>query len=109
MTTQPISILPGAAISAERGVPIFQGTDWRGHSHYELADIEAWHRNPALVWGYYSDRRVRARDTQPNPTHHALAKFGQKRGPAHFFRCTQNVSGLHEPCGSKNVAHQHAR
>jgi len=109
MTTQTIFILTGAGISAESGVPIFQGTDWRGHSHYELANIEAWRCDPALVWEYYSDRRVRARDAQPNPAHYALAKFEQARGPADFFLCTQNVDGLHEAAGSKNVAHIHGR
>jgi len=106
---QTIFILTGAGISAESGVPVFQGTDWRGHSHYDLANIEAWHRNPALVWEYYSDRRARARDAKPNPAHHALAKFEQQRGPADFFLCTQNVDGLHEAAGSKNVAHIHGR
>ncbi len=109
MTTQTIFILTGAGISAESGVPVFQGTDWRGQSHYSLANIDTWHRNPALVWEYYSDRRARARDAQPNPAHHALAKFEQSRGPANFFLCTQNVDGLHEAAGSQNVAHIHGR
>src|SRR5689334_16323220 len=58
-------VLTGAGISAESGIPIFQGTNWRGHSHYELANIEAWERDPKLVWQYYSDRRARA---MPSPT-----------------------------------------
>jgi NAD-dependent deacetylase len=102
-----IFILTGAGISAESGVPVFQGTNWRGHSHYDLANIEAWHRDPALVWEYYSERRARARDAQPNPAHFALAKFEQAHGS--LFLCTQNVDGLHEAAGSKNVAHIHGR
>ncbi|MBZ5524752.1 MAG: NAD-dependent deacylase, partial [Acidobacteriia bacterium] len=104
-----IFVLTGAGISAESGVPVFQGTNWRGHSHYELANIECWHRDPALVWEYYSERRARARGAQPNPAHAALAEFEQARSSAGFFLCTQNVDGLHEAAGSKNVAHIHGR
>jgi NAD-dependent deacetylase len=42
-------VLTGAGMSAESGIPVFQGTSWRGHSHYELANIEAWERDPKLV------------------------------------------------------------
>jgi NAD-dependent deacetylase len=109
MTMQTIFILTGAGISAESGVPVFQGTDWRGHSHYDLANIDTWHRDPALVWEYYSDRRAHARDAKPNPAHHALARFEQSHSPAEFFLCTQNVDGLHEAAGSNRVAHIHGR
>src|SRR5260370_35142058 len=86
-------ILSGAGISAESGIPIFQGTDWRGHSHYELANIDAWRRYPQLVWEYYSERRARARDAKPNAAHRALTEF-QKNWSC--FLCTQNLDGLRE-------------
>lgn len=102
-------VLTGAGISAESGVPVFQGTSWRGHSHYELANITAWQRDPEIVWEYYSERRVRARDAKPNLAHAALAEF-EKQGPcSRFFICTQNVDGLHEAAGSKNVVHIHGK
>lgn len=96
---QKIFILTGAGISAESGIPIFQGTSWRGHSHYELANIEAWERNPELVWRYYSDRRARASGAQPNAAHCALAEFEKAYRADSFFLCTQNVDGLHEGSG----------
>ena len=99
-------ILTGAGISAESGIPVFQGTNWRGHSHYELANIDAWRRNPQLVWEYYSDRRARARDAKPNAAHLVLAEF-QKT--VDCFLCTQNVDGLHEAAGSLGVAHIHGK
>ncbi len=70
-----IFVLTGAGISAESGIPVFQGTSWRGRSHYELANIETWERDPALVWQYYSDRRAAAGNAQPNAAHRALAEF----------------------------------
>lgn len=102
-------VLTGAGISAESGIPVFQGTSWRGHSHYELANIEAWARDPKLVWEYYSDRRARARDAKPNAAHIALAQWQKDRGDGGLFLCTQNVDGLHEAAGSRDVVHIHGK
>jgi len=102
-------VLTGAGISAESGVPVFQGTSWRGHSHYELANIEAWEREPGLVWQYYSDRRASARNAKPNAAHLALARWNQESGDRGLFLCTQNVDGLHEAAGSEDVVHIHGK
>ena len=75
-----VFVLTGAGISAESGIPVFQGTSWRGRSHYELANIEAWEKDPALVWQYYSDRRASARNAKPNAAHLALARWNQESG-----------------------------
>lgn len=106
---QKIFILTGAGISAESGIPVFQGTSWRGHSHYELANIEAWERNPELVWRYYSDRRARASGAQPNAAHCALAEFEKAYRADSFFLCTQNVDGLHEAAGARSIVHIHGK
>ena len=103
-----IFVLTGAGISAESGIPVFQGTNWRGHSHYELANIEAWEKDPALVWQYYSDRRAGARNAKPNAAHAALAQWSKDSG-SRLFLCTQNVDGLHEAAGSEDVVHIHGK
>jgi len=104
-----IFVLTGAGISAESGIPVFQGTSWRGHSHYELANIAAWERDPELVWRYYSDRRARAAGAKPNAAHFALANLEKSRDAGTFFLCTQNVDGLHEAAGSRNLVHIHGK
>jgi NAD-dependent deacetylase len=110
-----IFVLTGAGISAESGIPVFQGTNWRGHSHYQLANIDAWESNPQLVWQYYSDRRRSARDARPNAAHSALAALEKSRGPRSsgeprsFFLCTQNVDKLHEAAGSTDAVHIHGK
>jgi NAD-dependent deacetylase len=109
MAHDKVFVLTGAGISAESGIPVFQGTNWRGRSHYELASIDAWRADPALVWDYYSERRRRARDAKPNPAHRALAEFEKLRSPESFFLCTQNVDGLHEAAGSGNLVHIHGK
>ena len=108
-TPLKLFVLTGAGISAESGIPVFQGTSWRGHSHYELANIDAWQRDPRIVWEYYSERRARARDAKPNLAHTALAEFEEHESSSRFFICTQNVDGLHEAAGSKNVLHIHGK
>ena len=102
-------VLTGAGISAESGIPVFQGTNWRGHSHYELANIEAWERDPKLVWEYYSDRRAHARDAKPNAAHVALARWNAESSDSRLFLCTQNVDSLHEAAGSEDVFHIHGK
>lgn len=104
-----IFVLTGAGISAESGIPVFQGTNWHGHSHYELANIEAWERDPALVWQYYSDRRASARDARPNAAHVALSQWTKELNAGSLFLCTQNVDGLHEAAGSEGVVHIHGK
>lgn len=102
-------VLTGAGISAESGIPVFQGTNWRGHSHYELANIEGWKKDSGLVWQYYSDRRTSARDAKPNAAHVALARWSKELGDGRLFLCTQNVDDLHEAAGSEDVVHIHGK
>src|SRR5436305_10958937 len=102
-------VLTGAGISAESGIQVFQGTCWRGHSHYELANIGAWEKDPTLVWQYYSDRRASARNAKPNAAHLALAQWSKAWGGDRLFLCTQNVDGLHEAAGSEGVVHIHGK
>ena len=104
-----VFVLTGAGISAESGIPVFQGTNWHGHSHYELANIDAWRRDPELVWRYYSERRRHAGSANPNAAHVALAEWEAVIGPERLFLCTQNVDGLHEAAGSRQVVHIHGK
>jgi NAD-dependent protein deacetylase/lipoamidase len=108
ITENGIFVLTGAGISAESGIPTFQGTGWRGRSHYELANIEAWQAEPATVWEYYSERRQRAVGARPNRAHYALAEL-EKKCSVDFLLCTQNVDSLHEEAGSSRVIHVHGR
>jgi NAD-dependent deacetylase len=101
-------VLTGAGISAESGLPTFRASDglWAGHRIEDVCTPEAWHRNPALVWEFYSARRAAAKAAQPNPAHIALAQLESQLGDR-FFLCTQNVDDLHERAGSTGVLHMH--
>jgi NAD-dependent deacetylase len=96
-----VFILTGAGISAESGLPTFRASDglWAGNRIEDVCTPDAWERNPALVWQFYSARREAGAKAQPNPAHYALAEL-EKRIGDRFFLCTQNVDDLHERAGS---------
>ncbi len=102
-----IAVLTGAGISRESGIPTFRGTDglWRNYSPEQLATPEAFARDPRLVWEWYDWRRSVIQKAQPNAGHLALAKLEQRKYA--FTLITQNVDGLHDRAGSKNVLKLH--
>jgi hypothetical protein len=84
----------------------WRGGLWRNYRIEEVALPEAWHRDPRLVWEFYSMRRRVASSAKPNPAHFALAKL-ENTLQDRLFVCTQNVDSLHEQSGSRNVVHMH--
>jgi NAD-dependent protein deacetylase/lipoamidase len=107
--TDRIFVVTGAGVSAEGGIPTFRGVNglWRNYRIEEVASPEAWHRDPQLVWEFYSMRRRVASSAKPNPAHFALAKL-ENSLQDRLFVCTQNVDNLQEQAGSKKD-YSHAR
>jgi NAD-dependent deacetylase len=103
-----VFILTGAGVSAESGISTFRGVGglWRNYRIEEVASPEAWHRDPRLVWEFYSMRRRVASAAKPNPAHYAITKLEQYL-QERLFICAQNVDSLHEQAGSRNVVHMH--
>jgi NAD-dependent deacetylase len=103
-----VFVLTGAGISAESGLPTFRAEDglWAGRRIEDVCTPDAWERNPAAVWEFYSARRAAAQKAEPNPAHRALADLESKIGDR-FFLCTQNVDDLHERAGSVRLHHMH--
>jgi NAD-dependent deacetylase len=103
-----VFVLTGAGISAESGLPTFRAEDglWAGYRIEDVCTPEAWDRNPAEVWAFYSARRESGQKAQPNPAHRSLADLEGKIGDR-FFLCTQNVDDLHERAGSVRIHHMH--
>jgi NAD-dependent deacetylase len=100
-------VLTGAGISAESGVPTFRGDNglWKKFRPEELANFEAFIRNPELVWEWYNYRRQLIENVIPNPGHVALAQIEQM--VQEFTLVTQNVDDLHRRAGSKRVLELH--
>jgi len=101
-------VLTGAGISAESGLPTFRASDglWAGYRIEDVCTPDAWRRNPAGVWAFYSARREAGLKAQPNRAHLALAELEAQLGDR-FFLCTQNVDDLHERAGSVRLVHMH--
>ncbi|MEW6335856.1 MAG: NAD-dependent deacylase [Acidobacteriota bacterium] len=99
--------LTGAGVSAESGVPTFRGTGglWEGHRVEEIASPEAWRADPLVVWRFYETRRRKLATVSPNPGHLVLARWQERF--EEFALVTQNVDGLHQAAGSRDVIELH--
>jgi NAD-dependent deacetylase len=106
-TAQSVCVLTGAGVSAESGVPTFRGEEglWRKFRPEELANFQAFIRNPNLVWEWYAYRRKLIQEVKPNPGHYALVELEQS--VKEFTLVTQNVDNLHRRAGSKSVVELH--
>lgn len=102
-----VTVLTGAGISAESGVPTFRGAAglWKQFRPEDLATPEAFARDPRFVWDWYAWRREILSRVTPNTGHLALATL-EERVPE-FTLVTQNVDGLHQLAGSKRVLEVH--
>ncbi len=98
----------GAGRSAESGLATFRDAQtglWARFDPRELATPAAFARNPQRVWDWYAWRRELAAAAVPNAGHLALAAL-ERRVPA-FALVTQNVDGLHQRAGSRDVVELH--
>lgn len=106
--SRQITILTGAGVSAESGIPTFRDRLsglWQRFNAEALATPAAFRSDPAPVWGWYEWRRMKALRAEPNPAHFAIAEMAQR--VPELTVITQNVDNLHERAGSENVTHLH--
>lgn len=106
-TAKRITVLTGAGISADSGVPTFRGRDglWRNYRAEDLATPEAFARDPKLVWEWYNWRREVIASKHPNEAHKAITQLEQHTSD--FWLITQNVDGLHRDAGSQQLSEIH--
>ena len=116
-----ITVLTGAGISAESGVPTFRrGAEaalasakdepaplWEKYDPTELACAEGFLKRPELVWQWYDWRRRLVEGVEPNAGHLALAQIEKLIAPRPFTLITQNVDRLHHRAGSQNILELH--
>ena len=103
-----VSVLTGAGVSAESGVPTYRALQtgfWAKFRPEDLATARGFKRDPKMVWEWYEWRRKTVGDVKPNAGHFALAEM-ESIFPG-FRLITQNVDGLHQRAGSKNVIELH--
>jgi len=99
--------LTGAGISTESGIPDFRGKNgiWSRFNIDEYGHIDNLIKNPEKVWKMLRLLIKETKDAKPNPAHISLAEM-EKMGYLHAI-ITQNVDGLHQMAGSKNVLEFH--
>lgn len=104
---QPCVVLTGAGISTESGIPDFRSPTgiWTRYDPMEYATAEAFRADPAKVWDFYGKRLAALADVEPNDGHRALAEL-EARGWIDAV-VTQNVDGLHQRGGSRDVVEVH--
>lgn len=105
-----VTVVSGAGMSAESGVPTFRDAQtglWERYAAEDLATPEAWERDRAFVWAWYLWRLGLVRRARPNAGHRAIADWARLPGAPELTVVTQNVDDLHERAGSSAVIHLH--
>jgi len=100
-----ITVLTGAGISAESGIPTFRGPEgfWTiGSKEYHPQKMATYHmftKKPDEVWTWYLYRMGICAQANPNPGHMALVEMEKIFGDR-FTLITQNVDNLHLRAGN---------
>ena len=99
----------GAGVSTESGIPDFRSVDGLYHQHYSeppetILSHSYFVNNPEGFFRFYRDKMLFP-DAQPNAAHRKLAELEQAGKLTAVV--TQNIDGLHQAAGSKNVFELH--
>ena len=99
----------GAGVSTESGIPDFRSKDGLYHQEYrydpeEIVSAPFFYQNPKEFYRFYKDRMINL-DAKPNAAHLYLAELEKARRLKGII--TQNIDGLHQMAGSKNVVELH--
>lgn len=99
----------GAGVSTESGIPDFRSVDGLYHQKYDYPPEEIlshtfFERHTDYFYKFYRDKML-CLDAQPNAAHLKLAEL--ERAGKLSAVVTQNIDGLHQKAGSKNVLELH--
>jgi len=104
-----VLVLTGAGVSAESGVPTFRGGGnsavWKGMPFDVISSAQMVERDLPAVWEWFDYRRNLLQPLEPNSAHREIARW-QPLFPR-VTLVTQNIDGLHQRAGSKNVTELH--
>lgn len=107
--SKKIVFFGGAGVSTESGIPDFRSKDGIYNQKYdyppeEILSHNFFMNNPKAFYKFYKDK-LNSLNSQPNITHYKLAKLENKGKVTAIV--TQNIDGLHQKAGSKNVLELH--
>lgn len=107
--TDNIVFFGGAGVSTESGIPDFRSQDGLYNQKYkyppeQIVSHTFLTRKPEEFYEFYKDRMI-YQGAKPNKAHLKLAQW-EKEGKLKAV-VTQNIDGLHQAAGSKNVLELH--
>ena len=107
--TDNLVFFGGAGVSTESGIPDFRSTDGLYNMKYKyppetIVSHTFFVRRTEEFYEFYKDKMM-ALDAKPNKAHYKLAQWEQE-GKCRAV-VTQNIDGLHQMAGSKNVLELH--
>jgi len=99
----------GAGVSTESGIPDFRSVDGLYHQKFDyppevIISHSFYERNPEYFFRFYREKMLPL-GFEPNITHRILAKWAQEGKLLAVV--TQNIDGLHQKAGSKEVYELH--
>lgn len=106
---QKMVFFGGAGVSTESGIPDFRSVDGLYHQKYDfppetILSHSYFKRHTEEFYRFYRDKMLYT-DAEPNAAHKKLAEW-EKTGKLTAV-ITQNIDGLHQKAGSKNVLELH--
>ena len=107
--TDNIVFFGGAGVSTESGIPDFRSVDGLYHQKYDyppetILSHTFYRERPEEFFRFYRDKMLYL-DAQPNAAHKKLAQWEQEGKLKAVV--TQNIDGLHQKAGSRNVLELH--
>lgn len=107
--TDSIVFFGGAGVSTESGIPDFRSQDglysqqWK-YPPETIISRSFFDANPVEFYRFYREKLI-IKNIEPNTAHFQLAKMEEKGKLKAVV--TQNIDGLHQKAGSKNVFELH--
>ena len=107
--SENIVLFGGTGVSTESGIPDFRSTDGLYHQEYDyppetILSHTFFRRKPEEFYRFYRNKML-CLDAKPNAAHLKLAQWEQEGKLKAVV--TQNIDGLHQAAGSKNVQELH--
>ena len=107
--SERIVFFGGAGVSTESGIPDFRSVDGLYNQKFEypperIISHSFYLADPACFFRFYREKMMPL-GFEPNVTHHKLAQWEQEGKLLGVV--TQNIDGLHQKAGSKNVFEIH--
>ena len=107
--SSPIVFIGCAGVSTESGIPDFRSADGIYHQQYKYSPEQVvshsfFMQHTEAFYDFYKEKMM-ILDAKPNPAHYKLAELEQAGKLTAVV--TQNIDGLHQAAGSRNVYELH--